>query len=114
MGEAAIIMIWFGIASILGFNGLGAGMAAMLHLWRGQMRSSARIVTAAALSGSLPASVFIPMAFTDREFIGGEGMGAIGVAVVLVLGVAALVSLPGAIVVTRKLGKPGDDYRAFE
>ena len=109
-----VILTWFAIASIIGLNGFAAGLAAILHLWRRTMRRGARATMSAAVSGLLPASIFIPMAFTDREFVGGEGQIIAAVGFATFWAVATAVSLPGSLIISRKLEAPGEEFRAFE
>ena len=114
MDQTLVILAWLAIVSVVGLNGFAAGLAAMLFLWRSRMRRGARIVTASTVAGLLPASVFLPIMFTEPEFMGGEGALGFGIGFVVTLAVAGAVSLPGAILICRKLASPGDDYRAFE
>lgn len=114
MSETVITMSWLTIVSIIGLNGCAAGFATMIYLWRRRLRGGPRAMLAAAASGLLPASVFLPMAFTDREFVGGEGPLVAAIAFVVVWGIATCVALPGALTVGRRLEAPGQDYRSFE
>ena len=110
----AVILSWFAIVSIIGLNGFAAGLAAILYLWRRSLRRGSRATIAAAVSGFLPATIFIPMALTDREFVAGDGIMIAAVGFTTFWAVAMAVSLPGALIVARKLEAPGDDFRAFE
>jgi hypothetical protein len=114
MSELAVIVTWYGTVSLLGLNGCGAGVAAMLYIWRRSMRPGARAVVAASLTGLLPASLVIAMMFTERELVLGEGLGILLLAFAALFAVSTLVALPGALVVTRRLAQPGDDHRYFE
>jgi len=114
MSETWIILTWLGIVTTIGLNGFAAGLAAILSLWRPTTRRVGRTLLASAFSGFLPASIFFPMALTQREFIGGEGPIVAAVAFAVVFVIAAVASLPGAIFMTRKLEKPGNEFRAFE
>jgi len=100
---------------MLGLNGFAAGMVASLSIWRRRMRRSARIVSASALAGLLPASIFVIAGASELFGTSASEESAVWAFVVgLVLIVAAAVSLPGAIIVGRKLDRPGDEYRTFE
>ena len=108
------LLIWFAIALIIGLNGFAAGSSAILYLWRPRVRRAARIVTAVLLSGFLPASVLIPVAIASGAFAGGEGPIVFGIGFVAFFALAGAVSLPGALIVARKLEKPGDEFLTFE
>jgi len=114
VSETVITMAWFAIVSIIGLSGCAAGFATMIFLWRRSLRVGPRATLAAAASGLLPASVFLPMAFTDREFVGGEGPPVAAIAFSILWGIATGISLPGALMVGRRLEAPGQAYRSFE
>jgi hypothetical protein len=112
----AIVGIWLIVVTVLGLNGFAAGMAAALYIWRRGMRRGARIASASTLAGLLPASIFIVAGAS--ELFGASALSEEPVVWVVVVGlvlvVAGVVSLPGALVVGRKLEQPGSEYRAFE
>lgn len=111
MGEWVIIgWVVFVCASML--NGASAGVAALLHCWLSRFGRGARILSAALAAGALPASMLIVVPLADPETAGQPSYWITAVALVFAVGGAA--SLPGAILVTRKLARPGEDYRAFE
>lgn len=131
------VAIWLLLVGLVGLNGFAAGMAATLHLWRGMVRPRIRIILAATVSGLLPfAMLAAPLSLelgsvSDApQFIGAviidldldvvfafnnaaQFIGAV-MAMILIVGLGTLVSLPGATVITRKLAGRGDAYKSFE
>ena len=107
-----IIFGWVIFVVVLALNLTSAGVAALLHCWRGKSGRGSRIVLAGLVAGSLPASFLIVVPLAQ----GGDGTEPVYwiLALGLVFAVAVGLSLPGAIVVTRRLARPGEDYRAFE
>jgi hypothetical protein len=114
VSEEIVIFAWLGIVGVIGLNGFAAGVAAGLHLWQSRMRRAPRIVLAAILTGLLPASLILALGLTDRTFLMGEEPWVIVVAFAMLFGPGAVLALPGAVVITRKLAQPNVDYRAFE
>ena len=107
------IGIWGILISIVGVNLSAAGVVAILHAWRSKMRRGGRIFTAAAMTGLLPASLMIPTMLPGVS-AGAEAPVGLVVAFFMVLGMVTVVSLPGALIVARKLEAPGDEFRVFE
>lgn len=107
-----VIIGWVVFVSAAMLNGASAGVAALLHCWFGRFGRGARILSAALAVGALPASVLVVVPLADPETAGQPSYWAAAVALVFAVGSA--VALPGAILVTRKLARPGEDYRAFE
>ncbi len=107
-----IILGWVGLVSVLGLNGTSAGAAAMLHVWGSKTRRGGRMLIASVAAGALPASFIVVVPLAE----GGAGQEPLIwlLALGAVLAVGTVLALPGAIVVSRKLEGPGDDYRAFE
>lgn len=108
-----MIGLWTLLVGIIGLNGFAAGMVAVLHVWRSKRPRRSRVLIAATITGLVPAALAAPAMLVDMS----SGMVApvgllIGIAVACVLAMAA--SLPGAVIVARKLDGPGDAYRAFE
>jgi hypothetical protein len=114
MSEEIVIFAWLGIVGVIGLNGFAAGVAAALHLWQSRMRRAPRILLAAGVTGMLPASLILAMGLTDRSFLMGEGPLVMLAAFAMLFGPGAVLALPGAVVITRKLAQPNVDYRAFE
>jgi hypothetical protein len=106
------ILAWIGIVILVGLNGFAAGAAAILHLWRSRLARGTRSMLAAALAGALPASFLIVIPMADSGM--GEPFAVFLLAFAVVLAGATAVSLPGAIIVSKKLEKPGEEFRAFE
>ena len=107
-----IIVGWVIFVIVLALNASSAGVAALLHCWPGRFGRGGRIVLAGLVAGSLPASIMIVVPLAQG---GAGGQTAYWIlASGLVFAVAVGLSLPGAIVVTRRLARPGEDYRAFE
>jgi hypothetical protein len=107
-----IILGWVMLVTVLMLNGTSAGVAALLHCWPGRFGRGGRILLAALAAGALPASFLIVVPLASAEALGQPSSLMLGMA--LVFAVGAGLALPGAIVVTRKLAKPGEEYRAFE
>jgi hypothetical protein len=114
VSDEIVIFAWLGIVGVIGLNGFAAGVAAVLHLWQSRMRRAPRIVLAAGVTGLLPASLILVMGLTDRTFLMGEGPFVMLVVFAILFGPGAVLALPGAVVITRKLAQPNVDYRAFE
>jgi len=110
--ETIVVVGWVSLTGIVGLNGFAAGIVAVLHAWRSPMRPGNRTFLASAASGSLPASYMIVVPAASGEAASEFGIMLLVSAVLLAVG--TVVSLPGAIIVSRKLASPGDDYRAFE
>jgi hypothetical protein len=110
---AALIGLWGIVVSLIFINGFAAGMVAILFAWRRSQRRGSRVLTAVVLTGLLPASMMVPalLAQASAGFESPAGM-IIGTVGVFVLAMAG--SLPGALIVARKLEAPGDEFRAFE
>ena len=106
-----IALGWMLIVTLVGLNGFAAGVVAVLHIWRRETRRRTRILLASVAGGLLPMSPLLAFAF------GGEVTG-VPLVLVIVAGVfsamAAAASLPGAVIVARRLEGPGDAVRAFE
>jgi hypothetical protein len=107
------IAIWTILVSIIGLNGFAGGVAAVLHTRRDKKRRRTRILTAAAMAGLLPACVMI-LPMLEAVSIGAEAPIALVIGVGGVFLMTMAVSLPGAIVVARRLEAPGEEYQAFE
>lgn len=109
------IIGWTLFFGLVGINGFAAGMAAILHIWRGKDRLRIRVLLAATLSGALPSSVVVVVGLAEGEMVADAAVGAgLGLAFLASTAVTGLASLPGALVISRKLAGPGDAFRAFE
>ena len=109
-----LVLAWVGLASIVGLNGFAAGVAAVLYAWRSGLRRGGRTFLASVLAGFLSASSFIGLGLLGSpELATEEPWILVGVFGGL-FAVATVISGPGALLVARKLEKPGDDFRAFE
>ena len=106
-----IAFVWVLLVLLVGLNGFAAGVVAVLHIWSSATPRRTRIVSAGAATALLTASPLLALA------LGGEVTGEPLVLVVLVglfSVLAAAASLPGALIVARKLEGPVDVVRAFE
>jgi len=108
------LAIWMIIVLIVMLNGCAAGVIAILHIRRSTMRRGSRVAIAAAVTGFLPVSLVIPFAIADLGPTGSEGPLVVFLGLTMILGVGMLFSLPGALILARKLEAPGGEYRAFE
>ena len=106
--------IWVIVIWILVLNCCAAGVAAVLHIWHGTRRRGGRNVAAAALTALLNVCMFVPVVLTDPMAAQSEEPLVLGAVFLGLLAVTVLVTLPGAIIVSRKLAAPGDEFRAFE
>jgi hypothetical protein len=107
-----IILGWVTLVTVLTLNGTSAGVAALLHCRPGRFGRGGRILLAALAAGALPASFLVVVPLADATTRGQPAY--LVLALALVFAVGAGLALPGAIVITRKLAKPGEHYRAFE
>ena len=107
-------MGWVLFATAVGLNFVAAGAAAILHVWRSKARRSGRIAVAATVAGFFPASIMLA-ALGEQLVFGSGGEGGILLMVVLaVFAVGGAVSLPLAVMVSRKLDGGGEAFREFE
>jgi hypothetical protein len=109
----AVVGTWMILIAIVILNGCAAGVTAMLHVRR-KMRRGARVMTAVLITAVLEASMFVPVAFADAMRARPDGLLVIGTIIAVVFAGALVVSLPGALVVSRKLEAPRDEYHTFE
>src|SRR5687767_11061765 len=108
-----IIGIWMIVISVVGVNLCAAGIAAILHAWRSKFRRGGRVVAAAAVAGFLPSSSLLAVGLAESAWSGpSEEPFVMAIAFGVVMAIAAIVALPGALIVARKLEAPGDDFRA--
>jgi hypothetical protein len=106
------IGIWAILISIVILNGCAAGVVAILHAWGSKMRRGGRALAAVLVTGLLPAAMILPGFFRTGVFGEESTVVVLGLAMILVL--SSVVSLPGALIVARKLEAPGDEFRTFE
>ena len=109
-----VFAIWVIAVLIVLLNGCAAGVVAILHARRATLRRGRRVMTAAAVTALLLASMFIPFALADFSSTGMEEPIVIGLTLAMVFAVSLVVSIPGALIVARKLEAPGEEFRAFE
>ena len=105
---------WLVLAAVITFNLSAAGAAALLYGWRSRLRRGSRTFLASAVTGFLPASSFMAIGLYDSGDRLNQDAAVYASIFVMSFAIAAIVSLPGAIIVSRKLEAPGDDFRAFE
>jgi hypothetical protein len=110
--ESVVIIGWLVLTGLIGLNGFAAGVVAILEAWRSRMRQGSRIFIACATAALLPASYLVVIPATTGA--GSEEFGVMLLAAAVVFAVSIVASLPGAVIVSRKLVQPGDAYRAFE
>ena len=109
----AFIGLWALVFFTVLLNGFAAGVAAAFHVWRPRQPRRSRILTAAAVAGLIPAMIAVPTLLMDVSMGARAPFGLVlGVAVISV--VAMVASLPGAVIIGRKLDGPGNAYTAFE
>jgi hypothetical protein len=105
--------IWIFLVFLVLLNGFAAGTAAVLHVWRSGQSRQSRAVTAAAITGLVPAIMMIPAIIAQGSFEVPSLVGSI-VGIAVLCGLTMAVSLPGALIIARKLDGPGNAYAAFE
>ena len=111
MSETAALIWGFALFGGL-ISGCGAGIAATLHA-RGKLRRAGKVCGACIVTGLITAGIFAPFAFTDAA-LADNGPAIMVLVLALIFVIAMIVALPGAVMITRRLEAPGEDYRAFE
>ncbi len=97
----AFTLIFFFFAIIL-LNGFAAGVAAAIYLWRRNWSRRRRILVAVGLAGLVPTLMFSGIAIFAPGSV--EETGMVVVFLLFVFGGGgALVSLPGAIAMSRRI-----------
>lgn len=114
MASTIAVIVWSLVFWLVGINGFSAGAAAALHIWKGKVRLRTRVLLACGIAGLLPSSLLVMIAAVEDA--GGSLEAGMGFTIAFVgsLLVTGLVSLPGALIVSRKLAGPGDAWRSFE
>ena len=104
---------WLALTMVVMSNAAAGGSAALLYAWRITPQHGMRCMIAGAIAGGLLASWL-----SGAAFIGASEADDLLVIIPTVFGISllvgTLVSIPGALIVSRKLAAPGDDYRIFE
>ncbi len=95
-----IFALIFFIFAIILLNGFAAGMAAAIYLKRREWPRSRRILIAVALAGLIPVLMFSGVALFSPGSVEETGL-VIGFLLLVFGGGGALVSLPGAIMMSR-------------
>jgi hypothetical protein len=108
-----LVGLWAIFVSIVGLNGFAAGIVTVLYLWRRQQRRGTRVLAAVMLTALLPASLMAPGMLMSASAGATAPVGML-VGTAFLFAAAMVVSLPGALIVARKLEAPGDEFRAFE
>ena len=108
------VLIWILVSAAAGLNLSAAGVAAILHAWRVNMRRGGRMFAAAVIAALVPTSGFVAIALSESATATSEDPFIVAIVFLAIQAVCTLVSLPGAAVVARKLEHPGDDFRVFE
>ena len=111
------VVALLGLMLVLALNGLAAGVAAIFHAWRVRLPRESRVFFASVAAAVLPAGVIVLLAIVGASQPGTRAT--LGpMEFLLIFGACTvagiIVSLPGAVVVARKLESPGEDYRTFE
>ena len=109
----SLLGLWAIVISIIALNVFSIGIVAVLHLWRRRQSRGGKVLIAAVCTGLLPASLMVPSLLLSVS-IGATAPAGLLIGAVVVFVAAMVVSLPGALIVARKLDAPGEDYRAFE
>jgi hypothetical protein len=110
-----IVGVWSTIAGLIGLNLCAAGAVAILHAWRSETQSARRTVAAAAAAGFVPTSIIVAIGVSEETWGGSAEEPVIVVLACLMIQlIATVVSLPGALIVGRKLRGSRAEYRVFE
>jgi hypothetical protein len=104
---------WLILVFVIGLNGFAAGVAAILHAWRHGQKRATRTLIAAISAGLFPFSWLVPTFFSELGS-GSEAPLYLALGGGVLFAIATAVSFPAAIVVSRKLEAPGDQFRTFE
>ncbi len=113
MEAETLFIVWLGIATVLGLNGMAAGAAAVLHVWRRRGSRGGRIILASLAAGLLPSSMVLAASVLENE-VTTEGPLVVALGFSMMLAIATVLAVPGAVALTRMLDRPGDSHRAFE
>ena len=105
----ALIGLWTLVLFIVLLNGFSAGVVAGLHVWRRRQR----ILAAAAVAGLVPAAIAVPSRLIDIS-VGTQAPFALVVSIAVMSLVTMAASLPGAMIIARKLDGPGNAHMVFE
>lgn len=108
-----VIGIWVIVIILVLLNGFAAGVAAALHVWRSGQPRRSRAVTAAGITGLLPLVMVFPAAI-EPAMRGTASVVGLIIGFIVLCGLSMAVSLPGAVIIARKLDGPGNAYQAFE
>ena len=108
-----IIGIWAVGFSVFVLNGFAAGLAAALHVWRKDQPRRSRVLTAAGITALVPVVITLPAIYFEVS-TGASAVVPVIVGFAFICGVTMAISLPGAVIIARKLDGPGEAYRAFE
>jgi hypothetical protein len=106
------VLVWLGTVTLLAVNGAAAGIAAGLQTASRRMPRAGRIAISAVTAALLPTSVLILPLIDPIEF--GVDLEAGLVLFALMFGGGTVGSLPGAWLMTRRLERARDEFRAFE
>ena len=107
-----VMVSWAFVVFIVLLNGCAAGIAALFHTRRSEMRRGSKIVGAILGTGLITAGMIGP--WTIEGMAEGEGPLIPLLVLILIMVVAMVVSVPGAVIITRRLEVPGDEFRTFE
>ena len=109
----AFIGLWAIVFALFVLNGFAAGIVAALYVWGGNQARRSRALTAAGITGLVPLVMALP-AVLYQASTGETPVVALIVGFAMVCGLAMAISLPGAVIIARKLDGPGGAYRTFE
>ena len=84
-----------------------------MHVWRRRQPRRSRILAAAAVAGLVPAAIAVPSRLIDIS-VGTQAPFALVVSIAVMSLVAMAASLPGAMIIARKLDGPGNAHMVFE
>lgn len=97
---AITIVVWFLLATLIGWNLIAAGVSAMLHVWKPAMSRGSRILLSALVAGALPGTMMLVVPFADPAL---DEVWPFLLGFVFATLFGAACSLPLAIIVTRRL-----------
>lgn len=96
-------LITFALFALVIMNGFAAGIVAALHFWNG-IAAVARRAMLASLSSGIVSVLLFSGILLEEGFVDSEGMDVLALVCVIFLAVGTVVSLPGAFIMSRKIG----------
>ena len=110
-GDPILMLAWIAAFGVFIVNLIAAGCAALFHIWSGDSTPGVRMLAGAAMGGFIPAVLLGGLVMIGAGTLANINAWIV-MAPVFLFGLVA--SLPGAILVTKKLNRPPDYRSHFE